>query len=259
MSTGVKRHYQNTRNSNRSYIPWHCVHFPRLCWKLFPFSATVWSTVDNNYTMWRQVGKQLFCKIHFTVVAIHFIMCVNNIFNTKFCVQHKSIFNAGMYYCKTWTTICTVFSPAESHATKVCLGDCLIFSNLLNCDLCIHYDSSVNTIFQFSLIFVFNPPQVFVTPTDNGNPSYWYSFISLSFTTKCISFKVIWRVLLLKWGWLLRISVCGCQYRVQHWQSISKEEFTNLPYSASIKIAEFWMSAVSSHVTPIMLFACSHK
>lgn len=122
------------------------------------------------------------------------------------------------------------------------------------------YHSSVNTIFQFSLIFVFNSPQVFVIPTDNGNPSYWYSFISLSFTTKCISFKVIWRVLLLKWGWLVRISVCGCQYRVQHWQSISKEEFTNLlPYSASIKITEFQMSAVSSHVSPFVLFAWSHK
>jgi hypothetical protein len=82
----------------------------------------VWSTVDNNYTLWRQVGKQLFCKIHFTIVAIHFITCISSNFCTKFCVQHKSIFCAGMNCCKTWIMTCRVFNLAESHARKASLG-----------------------------------------------------------------------------------------------------------------------------------------
>jgi hypothetical protein len=97
-----------------------------------------------------------------------------------------------MYYC-------SVFNPAENHARKASLG---VLSSIF-----IPLEQFISEL-QFPCICYTNR---------QWHPFYWHSFIFHSFTTKCISFRTIWRVFLLKSGRLVRITVSGCQYRVQLW------------------------------------------
>jgi hypothetical protein len=74
-----------------------------------------------------------------------FRQCINNTFNTKFCVQHNLFSMLANLFSMLACTIAkhgpwSVQSLTRQKVTpeKLCWEFCLLFSYLLNCDLCIH-------------------------------------------------------------------------------------------------------------------------
>jgi hypothetical protein len=113
--------------------------------------------------------EEAFLQNTFHKVAIHFIMCINNIFYTVTQILHwaQILHIASIYYCEMWSWPAGIFNLAESPAKTACVGvvAVLSFHTFCTLKLCIYLEFVSEHISFFTPEY-FDLYQIFVIPTE---------------------------------------------------------------------------------------------